>query len=532
MKRKAYVLYSILMLLLMASCLSIVNVSSGSQYVMAAGEQSIYRLDVAKSRGLIYDCNQKPLVGANKKLIAAVAPSIESIGALEQATGGEKRELLGNALKNGKPFFLELDTAVQHNGIDLFRVPERYADDQLAPHVVGYLDSMGSGVAGVELAMDDVLANHSGEISVSYRVDALGRTIAGADRNIVNTISDAQGGVVLTLDTQIQKLAEKAAEKLGEGAVVVTEVPNCEIRALVSMPDYTPGNVGAAAKDTRSPLLNRAFSAYAPGSVFKLVTAAWALESGINLGTYNCTGAIDVEGLAFHCIDGKAHGTVNLQTALEKSCNCFFINAAHTLGGQVLLTTAYNLGFGVEEEFGRGLLTEAGLLPEASALQNARTLANFAIGQGDVSVTPVQMAGMLNVIASGGSYTQPKLIAGVLDEGGELTPHQPITDKTVEMLSAKACETLQRYMAGVVKNGTGIPGAPEACTAGAKTGTAQTGVFEGSDELMNFWYCGFIEDENGPRYCITVLRDGATDDNGAAAQVFREIADGLAERMQ
>ena len=79
MKKKAYAFFCVLMALLCAACLSIVNVSSGAEYVMAAGSQSIYRLDVAKARGSIYDCNLQPLVGGKKQNVAAVAPTIESI---------------------------------------------------------------------------------------------------------------------------------------------------------------------------------------------------------------------------------------------------------------------------------------------------------------------------------------------------------------------------------------------------------------------------------------------------------------------
>ena len=166
MKKKAYAFFCVLMALLCAACLSIVNVSSGAEYVMAAGSQSIYRLDVAKARGSIYDCNLQPLVGEKKQNVAAVAPTIESIGALDQATEGEKRGYLANALENGKPFAMELSRKIKDSCINFFQVPERYSEEQLAPHVVGYVDGTGHGVTGVELAMDDLLGRSSGEVTV------------------------------------------------------------------------------------------------------------------------------------------------------------------------------------------------------------------------------------------------------------------------------------------------------------------------------------------------------------------------------
>ena len=285
MKKKARMVLVFLGLLLVLACVSLTRASQGEEYVAAAGAQSLYRLDIAQSRGTIYDCNLYPLTGSGSQYVAAVAPTIQAIGALEKATDGEYRDQLALALENGKPFQLALDEPVVDDQIDLFQVPQRYEEDQLAPHIVGYLDSLGGGAAGVELAMNDALRRYEGEASVTYRVDALGRTIAGEERQVTNTLSRSQGGVALTLDSAVQALAEEAAAGLGKGAVVVTEVPDCQIRAVASVPDFSPLDLGEASESEDSPLVNRAFSAYAPGSVFKLVTAAALLEEG----GYACT---------------------------------------------------------------------------------------------------------------------------------------------------------------------------------------------------------------------------------------------------
>ena len=530
MKKKAYAFFCVLMALLCAACLSIVNVSSGAEYVMAAGSQSIYRLDVAKARGSIYDCNLQPLVGEKKQNVAAVAPTIESIGALDQATEGEKRGYLANALENGKPFAMELSRKIKDSCINFFQVPERYSEEQLAPHVVGYVDGTGHGVTGVELAMDDLLGRSSGEVTVYYQVDALGRVIPGAEKKIVDTLEETKAGVVLTLDSKIQRLVQDASEKLEKGAVVVTEVPDGEIRALASVPGYSPNDVGSAAANEDSPLVNRAFSAYSPGSVFKLVTAAEELEEDSYGYDFTCTGSINAGGLMFHCINSTAHGRVNLSTALQKSCNCYFVAAARALGRQAVLGMAYNLGFGASQEFGRGLYTNTGVLPALEELDNARALANFSFGQGDLTVTPMQVAGMMNCIASGGTYSTLKLISGTADSSLNVTPVESAAERTVQVMERSTALRLQSYLEGVALYGTANPGAPGNCTAGIKTGTAQTGVYENGEELLHFWYSGYIEDENGPRYTVTVLREATPDDKGVTAQVFREIAEGIAEQ--
>ncbi len=525
-KLRAYLtLLSIIMLLAFGGH-TIAHVSGKAEYVAAASRQSLYRLDVANSRGTIYDCSLRPLTGTTSRWAAAVAPTIESIGAIETATYGRLRDRLALALEDGKPFTLELEKPIEHQCIDCFPVPKRYSESQLCPHVIGYLDGMGRGASGVELCMDDALSLYSGQLTVYYQVDALGRAIAGAERLTENSLEYTAGGVAVTIDRDIQLLCEQASEDLGKGAVIVTEVPNCEIRALVSLPGFQHDRIDEAARDPASPLLNRAFSAYAPGSVFKLVTAAAALEEGSVLRTFDCTGSINAGGLMFHCYDGLPHGRIDLQGAIAKSCNGYFISTARALGGQPVLSMAYDLGLGEGQEFGRGLFSSEGSLPDTSGLQNFRALANFSFGQGDLTVTPLQMCGVINAIASGGEYRSPKLIAGTVSGDRKLTETSPVSDVSRTAMSSRTAKLLQQYLTAAAKDGTGTKAAPDNCVSGIKTGTAQTGVYEDGHELLNFWYCGFVSDSSGPRYCITVLREGAAD-SGSAAEVFKKIGEGL-----
>ena len=273
--------------------------------------------------------------------------------------------------------------------------------------------------------MDDLLQAQGGEIAVTYQVDALGRVIAGGERLVEDTLGESQAGVVLTLDGELQKLAEEASADLGQGAVVITQVPDCEILALASVPDFHPDRVGEAVDREDSPLVNRAFSAYAPGSVFKLVVAAALLEQGRPVESFPCTGSVNVNGLTFSCAGGQAHGEVDLEQALAQSCNGYFINAARSLGGQAILTMAYNLGLGEEVEFGRGLRSGAGRLPSLSSLENPRALGNFAFGQGELTATPLQLCALVNAVASEGVYATPKLLLGEVEADGrtkELSP--------------------------------------------------------------------------------------------------------------
>lgn len=527
MRTRARFFLGFLGLLLAVSCISLARSSQGEEYVAAAGAQSLYRLDIAKSRGTIYDCRLRPLTGSGNRYVAAAAPTIQAIGALEKATGGQYRDQLALALENGKPFQLVLEKPVTDERIDLFRVPKRYEEDQLAPHIVGYLDSLGGGAAGVELAMDDALRRYGGEAAVTYRVDALGRAIAGEERQVTNTLSRSQGGVALTLDSGVQALAEEAAAGLGKGAVVVTEAPGCQIRAVASVPDFSPLDLAGASESEDAPLVNRGFSAYAPGSVFKLVTAAALLEEGLGDSVFSCVGSLNAGGLQFHCVDNTAHGELDLNGAIAQSCNCYFINAARVLGGQKVAAMAYNLGFGEEQEFGRGLWTASGELPTLRTLQNPRALANFSFGQGELTVTPLQVCAMLNTIAGDGISVAPRLILGLVDEGRELEEVDPPTAEPARVMSISTARRLQQAMLQTAREGTGQAAAPEGVSVAVKTGTAQTGVYEGEEELLHFWYCGIVWEGDSPRWCVTVLKESSPDGQEDAAAAFRQVVQGL-----
>ena len=486
MKKKAVILLAGLFALLGAACLSMARVMHGEEYVAAARAQSLYKLDIAQSRGTIYDCGLQPLVGGETEYVAAVAPTIQAIGALEKATGGQYRQQLAVALENGRPFQLVLEQPVDSPLVQVFRVPQRYSQEQLAPHVVGYLDSLGGGAAGIELAMDDVLSQCGGEISVTYRVDAVGRVLAGEEPQVVNTLEESAAGVALTLDSAIQRLAQQAAQKLGKGAVVVTEAPGCKIRAVASVPDFSP------------------------------------LEL-----TFTCVGSLNAGGLQFHCVNSTAHGELDLEGALAHSCNGYFINAARVLGGQEILSMAYNLGFGSAQEFGRGLWTAAGELPTLQSLGNARALANFSFGQGELTATPLQVCAMLNAVASGGQYTAPQLLEGLVSQTRELRPLSSAAPQQAQVMQPSTARALQQALRTAAQEGTGQAAAPEGAAVGIKTGTAQTGVLENGEELLHFWYSGILWQGGVPRWCVTVLKESSASGQQAAAQVFREVAQGL-----
>ncbi len=460
--------------------LRVYAISSGSALAETAQRQSTYQLEIATTRGTFYDCAMRPFTGEEKEYIAAIAPVTEAAASLTKILSSSGMTEIYPMLTKGTPFALSLpEFCNSSEGIDVFQVEKRYQDNQTGACVLGYLNGDGHGAAGLERAFDGYLSEDAGEISVSYKVDATGRVLLGEGRRIDDTCYKKQRGVILTLDKQIQKKAEELAEKyLKKGAVVVLEVPSGAIRAMVSVPTFSPNDVAASLSSEDSPMMNRALSAYNVGSVFKLVSAAAALESGCSPEeTYVCEGGISVTGNLFRCFGGIPHGEVDMEEAIAQSCNAYFIHLMQSVPQEDFLKMAQSLGFGKSISLAPEYGSAAGTLPDESELQNARALANFSFGQGSLTATPLQIAGMVCAVASGGKYNEPYLVDGFVDSSGNVVYRRQVQEGT-RVFSEKTAELLQQFMKASVDYGTGKSGKPAIGSAGAKTGTAQTGIFQ------------------------------------------------------
>lgn len=530
--RRTIVFFGMLMLCMFLSILSLYSLSSGTQLAATAARQSSYKLVVANTRGTIYDCNKVALTGGGSEYAAAIVPSVEGAAALSKILPAKTMENIYPSLTAGKPFSIKLPQSIKAPGIDVFQLQKRYSDTQLAAHTIGYLDGNGKGASGIEKSFNTQLTQNQGQISVSYKVDALNRVLAGEDKNINNSTYLQNRGVVLTIDKEIQEICEEAAKKyLKQGAVVVTEVPSCKIRAMVSLPDFSPNDVAAALKGENSPLVNRCLSAYNVGSVYKLVSASAALEYGISPDTeYTCTGAIDVGGGLFHCFNSESHGKENMGQAIAQSCNAYFINLMQKVPQSQFLLMSQNMGFGRSFEIAPGFFSVAGNLPTLQSLKNPRALANFSFGQGDLTATPLQIAAMVNAIASDGYYTQPYLYEGIVDENLNFTQKAPALTST-PVITDSTAKLLQQFMKASIDVGTSKKGKPTNGEAGAKTATAQTGRFVNGVESVESWFSGFYPYEN-PKYVITVFAEGGTGGGATCGPVFKEVADEIYDKFQ
>ncbi len=531
MKRRTAAFFAVFMVGMFLMIMKVYGISTGEQLAETADKQSTYELKVAQTRGMIYDCNLKPLVGRESEYIAAVSPTTQAANALAKALPQEEMAKVYGILTQGKPFAWKVpDGGIRAEGMDVFRISKRYSERQTASNVIGYLDGSGAGVAGIEKAYNDYLASDPGFITVKYKVDAVNRVLQGEGRKVEDTYDKEKSGVVLTLDAEIQEKTEELARAyLQKGTVVVTEVSTGKIRAMVSMPTFSPNDISSALENPDAPLMNRALAGYNVGSVFKLVSAAAALEAGVSPEEeYTCKGGIEVSGDMFHCFDGIAHGTVSMQEAIAQSCNAYFIQLMQQVPADRFLAMASSLGFGKSFEVAPGIVSKAGVLPTANELKVEKALANFSFGQGTLMVTPLQVSGLIGCIADNGIYTQPTLIEGLVDKDlnyAERTQEQ--AGKRV--MSESTAALLKEFMAASVDHGTSRKGRPLLGMAGAKTGTAQTGEIIDGREVIQAWFAGFYPLDE-PKYAVVILGEDEPGGGGVCAPIFKELTDWLALR--
>lgn len=529
MKKRALVLFTLLLFILSGVVLQVYRLSD-AYLSQAADQQGSVTVKVANSRGTIYDARLRPLTNAGEEYRLSVTPSPEAIAALSGMLDEEQLAAVSERLQSGKPAVVTLpEIPANLEGSLLFKVPVRYGGRLLAPHLLGYMDGDGlHGLTGVELAFDEYLNSCGGQASVTYSVDAMGKPLQGIAPQVVNTLADAKAGVVLTIDQDIQKIAEDAAKRyMTKGAVVVMEPATGRIAAMVSLPDFQPGTVADSLDAADSPLLNRALCNYNLGSVFKITSAAAALEKGIPISTaFPCNGSVTIGNVTFHCHNRLGHGTLNMQDGFAQSCNPYFIQLMQQAGGSALLGMASNLGFDRSLILVDGLKTARATLPTAEELLSPAAVGNLAFGQGSLLGTPVHVAQMVAAVVNGGKIIRPTILKGYCDKEGRLSEETIEPEQTV--FSKQTAQTLKDLMIYAVKEGTGASAQPtvSAGAAGGKTGTAETGWKSENKAVVQSWFGGFYPAEN-PKYVIAVIAEDSDNTKGKSSPVFKKICEDI-----
>ncbi len=325
----------------------------------------------------------------------------------------------------------------------------------------------------------------------------------------------------LTIDSVLQQYIDDVLGRYN-GSVVVMNAQTGEILAMVSHPSFNPNNLE---RDISGDVLvSRATDGlYIPGSIFKIIVAASALDNMDNAvnDIFDCQGVVEINSQRISCYNGTAHGKIDLAQAITVSCNGDFARLGVELGRDNLLKTGEAFGFNQEFIF-PDLKLASSRLPLKANISNEK-LALTSIGQGDVLVTPLHMAMVASSIANDGVMMEPKLVYEVVGRNGKAQKRlQPKTYR--KPISQENAAILQYMMEAVVKQGTGKAAAIKGKQVAGKTGTAEVAK-QGSDMRHNAWFIGFVEGENSKIAISVVLEDLTSDQTGgnAAAPIAGKI---------
>lgn len=517
-RRSAICFFIIIFLFL--TCILRVAVIACSDYAEVQAAQSRLKIKIADLRGTIYDTNLVPITNADKKIIACVSPTPRAITAISTVLSGQDLENVLERLKSGKPVVCEVNEEINCEGIICTEIYTHNSSETAAVHTIGYTDSDNKGVSGLELAYDEILYSEK-EVSVSYTCDGLGNILEGVSPELENDTSVIASGVVSTIDVNIQNVAETVAQNIQSGAVIVADAKTSKIRAVVSRPDFDCTNIAEYLEAENSPLFNRTVSAYNVGSAFKPCVAAAAIESGYQNFTHTCTGSFEIIDRIFRCHKSDGHGLTNLKYGLANSCNTFFYNLAFKVGGEKIYKVASSLNFGEKIKICENISTAKGSIPQKSTLENIAHLANFSIGQGDFTASPISMLTLYSAIANGGKYYIPSVVEGTL-QNGEFTEYN--IGSPTSVMKESTAKILKECLKAVVEEGTGVLAQAKTVSAAGKTATAQTGKYKNGVEICSSWFCGFFPYEE-PQYTVIVFCENSQNQTVSCAEIFAEIAD-------
>lgn len=401
------------------------------------------------------------------------------------------------------------ETIQDQDGNDVRSYPYK----NLFSHIVGYTYKGGSGVEQLQ----NYNLMHS-DISLSDKAsyDAAGERYPADD-------------VYTTLDLALQQAASDA---LGDnrGAVIVTEVDTGNILCMVSKPDFDPNDIEAEwerlGADTDSgTLVNRVTQGlYAPGSTFKIFDAIELMDEDMaaaNAFSYNCIGYDNnftlEDGQPIHCYHWTAHGTVSLEKAFAKSCNCAFVNIGNSLNRDSFCTLLNNMMFGEALPYDLPSGTSSYTLTSDTTKEDVTQL---SIGQGSTLMTPMHLNMITAAIANGGTVHKDQIIASVkTGTGSTLSETKPEDYRTV--MTAEVAAKMREMMRDVIAEGTATKLSSRPYNPCGKTGSAEIVTGESTSHA---WFTGFAPEEN-PEIAITVIVEGAGTGGVSAVPVVRSVLD-------
>ena len=459
---------------------------------------------------------------------------------------------------------LQVMSKLHLNGVRVLPYRNRYPPFFHSKHVIGFVSQHpelirskfqhelssgkmvvtdGVGGSGLERSLDQLLRG-TGPTSVSYFTDSTGQPLKGLNMRLTSPSNLFYPlRVITTLDLSIQNVIEDYIDHKGikEGAVVVLDARSGDIISMISRPQLDVQSLDSAGTDVADHTIRTAI----PGSIFKLVTEAAALEAKVTSEreVFTCNGDYGHYGL--HCWKNGGHGQLSLREALANSCNVAFASLAERLTAEQMMITADQLGMGrrigwsspgaiaplgqplrllKEEEAGR-------IFSVLPANRDGGIMAQTGIGQRDVRVSPLQAANLILTLLHEGRVIEPRLVSEIRYANGQrmLELHRQDATSRFGRVSPSTIRTLLQGMEAVVWNGTGRSIREGVWTVAGKSGTAQT-VRDGLDR-NNQWFIGYGPTQI-PRYVVAVLVENRAPSSANQATIlFRGIMDLLANNF-
>lgn len=597
--------------LLLLSRFWYLQVIEGDHYRQLAFNNFIKRRVVQAERGIIYDAKNRVVATNHPSYDVALTPAffresgetdasflarIDALAGALALTEAEKTQLIEKirnvaradrfspiAVKSGitRDQLARVETnSLMFHGVEINAASRRYYPyNEIAPHLIGYVNQINDEELQKLKAYGYRLGDVTGRMGIERAYEAMLRGANGLSASVVNAKgipqTDAESlalmrdwhdiepisgkNIYLTVDMDFQRILKEALRNYPTGGIVAVEPQTGRILGIASAPTFNPNSwSGRLSRDEHrdadtnpyKPMLDKTLLSYFPGSVYKVITAAAALEEGLMhpQDTLNCPGYYEYgkQRRRFHCWKHSGHGAVSVVEALASSCDVYFYKVGEKLGINTLADYAHMFGLGAQT--GIGINNEsAGTVPtrewhnkrSKEGFQGGFTLST-SIGQGDVKTTPLQIAMIYAALANGGTLYYPQIIDRIETADGTPIFTYPKRVRTKFPFKRDTISTINHGLDMVVnsESGTAYQYRLANINVAGKTGSAQVISRRVKSAAVEFkyrdhaWFAAFAPIEDPQIAVVVFLEHGGSGSANAAPvameaieRYFREIVE-------
>ncbi len=577
------------------------QIVEGEHYKQLAFNNFIKRRVVPAERGQIFDAKMRPVATNHPSYDVTLTPAfftsskeseesfksrISALSSYLALTEAEETKLIEH-IKSAKPAdrfapipvktgitrdqLAKIETnSLQLHGVEIVSTSRRYYPfNELGAHLIGYVNQINStelqklrmygyrmgdvtGRMGIERTYEPILRGGNGLVASVVNAQGIPQTDSESlalmkDWKDVEPVSGKN--IILTIDMDVQNILKDALRDYPSGAIVVVEPSTGKVLGMASTPSFNPNSwAGRLSRDEHldadtnpyKPMLDKTLLSYFPGSIYKVITAAAALEEGLmhSQDTLTCPGYYEygMQRRRFHCWKHSGHGVVSITEALASSCDVYFYKVGEKLGIDTL--AEYARMFGLGEKTGIGINNEsAGTVPtrewhnkrSKEGFQGGFTLST-SIGQGDVKVTPLQMAMLYATIANGGTLYYPQIIDRIETADGHPVFTYPSRVHSKLPFKKETLDTIKTGLDMVVNSelGTGFNYRLSNISVAGKTGSAQVISKRVSASAVEFkyrdhaWFAAFAPIEH-PQIAVAVFLEHGGSGSANAGPVIMEV---------